>query len=61
MIIPNIIIGIPMMAPIIVKLNIIPTMVKTNPSNTTIRLPVIFNKLSTIFNANVKGNNNNFI
>ena len=61
MVMPNIIIGIPIMAPMMVRLSIIPKVVKINPSNTTISLPVNFNKLSTIFKANVIGKNNNFI
>lgn len=61
MVIPNMAIGIPIMAPTMVMLRIIPMIAKTNPSKTTTSLPVNFNKLSTIFKANVIGKNNNFI
>lgn len=52
--------GIPIIAPIMVMLNKIPIAVNMHPNPTANNLPVIFMILSTIFNANVIGKNNNF-
>lgn len=55
-----IVIGIPIIDPMMVKLNKIPIAINMNPKPIANNLPVIFMILSTTFSVNVIGKNNNF-